>query len=229
MKTTIAVTAVFLTAATGAVLAGPKHHHGDVIVTVEAGRLITATEHDDTLEHERVFGGELGELIPGFGDEPGFEGHGLPALTQVGFDILDALRIWNGSDFGAISPSTLTLELAPGVPGSPSATTPALPGFVPGFIFGTADEEGEFHQHIGMTLNAPGDEGVYLVQLRAFSPTDTSGGLVPSESFWLVLNNGMDENTHDAAIDYVRSVIVPAPGALLVSAGMVLAGIRRRR
>lgn len=227
--TTCMMTAAMLAVAAAGAFAGSKEHHGDVVITVDDGRLMTATEHKGKLEPERVFGGELGKVIPGFGDEPGFEAVSLPAFTRVGFDILDAARVWNGGDFDLLSSGTFTLELAPGVPGSPSATTPIVPGVVPGFVFGTADEEGGFHQHIGMMLNAPAGEGVYLLQLRLLSPADTSGILAPSEPFWLVLSNGADEKAHDAAMEYVRSVIVPAPGA---GVGVLLVGVmglRRRR
>jgi hypothetical protein len=144
----------------------------------------------------------------------------------VGFDILDAARMWDGSDFDALSSGLFTMELAPGVPGSPSATTPGVPGSVPGFVIATADGDGTFHQHIGMTLGAPADSGVYLLSLRLW---DESGALGTSDSIWFVLNNGMSEADHEAAIAYVESVLVPGPSVagLLGLAGF--AGLRRRR
>jgi len=211
MKTAV----MMMLACVGTAVAGEKKHQ-DVEVSVVGGQLVT---------EGRVFGAELGELIPNFGNEPGFEGVSLPAFTSVGFDILDSARLWDGSSFDGLSSGLLTLELAPGVPGSPSATTPTAPGIVPGFVFASADASGEFHQDIGMTLGAPAGSGIYLLSLLLW---DESGALGPSDPFWFVLNNGMSEEDHDAAIAYVESVVVPSPGAGLLAIGG-LAPLRRRR
>lgn len=221
------IAAAMVSGLTSSVMAGPKpHEHSDVIVAPIAGQLTTNSEHDEMLELSRVFAGELGELAPNFGSEPGFASDTLPAFTQVGFNIMDSLRVWNGSDFGAISSGTMTIELAPGVPGTPSATTPTSPGIVNGFAFSTADSDGVMHQDLGMTLNAPAGAGVYLLQLRLI---DTSGALNASAPFWFVLNNGADELEHDAAVKYVETVLVPTPGITAMFGVFTLAAWGRRR
>lgn len=206
---------MMMLACVGTAVAGEKKHQ-DVEVSVVGGQLVT---------EGRVFGAELGELIPNFGNEPGFEAVSLPAFTSVGFDIMDSARLWDGSSFDVLSSGLLTFELAPGVPGSPSATSPAVPGIVPGFVFASADASGEFHQDIGMTLGAPAGSGIYLLSLRLW---DESGTLASSDPFWFVLNNGMSEEDHEAAIAYVESVVVPSPGVGAIGiAGF--ACVRRRR
>lgn len=190
--------------------------HQDVVITAVDGVLTTQS---------RVYGADLGEIVPNFGDEPGYESETLPAFAGIGFDLLDAARVWDGSDFDAVSASTVRFDLAPGVPGSPSVATPVAPASVAGFVIATADEFGSLHQHLGMTLNSPADPGIYLVQLRLWEST---GALAASAPIWFVLNNGADEAEHDAAMAYAETVIVPSPGVGMVVGVVGLCGGRRR-
>jgi hypothetical protein len=57
----------------------------------------------------------------------------------------------------------------------------------------------------------------------------TGGGFAESDSFYIVFNQNSDEAVHDAAIDYVREFIVPAPGAAGLLAVSGLVAMRRRR
>lgn len=196
---------------------GAMAQHQDVIVTPVGGVLTTQA---------RVYGADLGAIVPNFGDEPGFESDTLPAFAELGFDVMDAARVWDGSDFDALSASVITIELAPGVPGTPSVVTPAAPGVVAGYVIAAADEFGTLHQHLGMTLGAPASAGVYLLQLRLW---EGSGAVGASEPLWIVLNNGADELEHDAAIAYVEEVLVPSPGLGLMAVAGLGAVVRRRR
>lgn len=208
-------------ACAGLALAGGETGHADVEIGVDAGRLVTGRTDGGAFVRERVYGSDLGEVVPNFTDEPGFEADDgtLTPNTLLGFTIMDALRVWNGSDFATVSDSTMTLAFL-----TLNVTTPDAPGeTVDGFNF-LVDADGGLHDHPAFQLNAPASTGVYLLQLRF-----TGGGFDASDPFYIVFNQNEDELVHDAAIDYVRSVIVPTPGA---AGALALAGVactRRRR
>lgn len=172
----------------------------------------------------RVFGADLGEAPnpAGFGDEPGFYADALSANVDVGFDFLDALRVWDGTDFDAAASESLTLSK-----GLDSATTPGTPNaFSPGFIFGASDSSGNLHDHMEFALSVPGSVGVYLLTLQM---TADEPGVMASKPIFIVLNNGEDEEIHDAAVEYVESTI-PAPGGVACLGVLVGAcSIRRTR
>lgn len=195
----------------------------DGVVTTGVG------DHDDQLISsigERVFAADMSLVGSNWvGDEPGIfiEAGSMPDGVGVGFVLEAALRRWDGTgevDFSTIPSQALTLEFGPF-----SATTAATDGDVAGFsIAYDATSPTGFDEHWDLLLDASAGEGVYLLQLRF-----TVDGFQDSLSTWTVLNAGLDESTHDAAIDYVERVIVPAPGAaMLLGLGGLMATRRRR-
>jgi hypothetical protein len=76
--------------------------------------------------------------------------------------------------------------------------------------------------------NAP--DGVYLVGLTLTLP---GSGLADSDPIYLVYNNGLDEQIHDEAIDWVQAQLVPEPSTWLLAAlggsAAAIARLRRRR
>lgn len=212
---------------------GPaEEEHFDVWVQVEGNQIRTGSFQEDLggdifTPGVRVFGVELGEISPNFADDPGFYSESLPAGFELGFNMTESLRVWNGSDFSQTASSDMTAWFAFGVPGSPSATTPASPGgFTPGFNFATADGTGFIDDHPEFVLNAPATDGVYLLQLEL---TTTASGILNSEPFWIVFNQNSDEETHDAAIEWVETNLVPTPGGTCLIAPAALFASRRRR
>ncbi len=205
----------------------------DVLLHVVDDTLVTGSwsHTGDTIveERERVFAFEWGNGEgENISDEPGFFAEaGTLAGMSWGVNFVDAVRVWNGSDFSAVSPSTVTYELL----GAEMDTPGSAGGFTPGFAVPVGG--GGFDDHFEIVLNAPLDgsaDGVYLIAMELFA-TDSVRGGVPanSETFWFVGNFGGDEIDHEAAIEYVEDVLVPAPGgaALLALGGMAAA--RRRR
>lgn len=204
-------------------LAGGDHdhaHEGDVYLAVENARIITGIFDDiDGFEPERVFGVELGEIVPGAADEPGFDNASGTFVngTALGVHFRSALSIWDGAGLASAT-QTMTFEFGP-----QSMVSGA--GFVSGFDIAVGADD-EWHEHYDMFISDALAIGVYVLELELFS---TDPGLSTSAPFWFVFNNGESELVHDEVIEYVETVLVPAPAAagLLGLAG--LAATRRRR
>lgn len=206
----------------------------DIFVGFDGARLTTNRIVEDGAggffaEPARVFTGVFGEAgIPGFADDPGYFSTGVLAEgTAIGFNVRDALRRWNGSDFDAIAGETITLARAFGVPGLPEVTTPALAGgFVPGFVFAAADASGTFDEHVDLVLSDPGATGIYLLQLELFiGPGRGAGASLP---YWIVMGNEADKADLASAAAHVEAFIVPAPGPAVLMLTGLAAGRRRR-
>lgn len=224
MKTgLIGATAVAMTA--GVALADG----GDYGLLVQGGQVQTGIgDHGAgviTDVGERVFAADL-ELLGAFweAEEPGIfiEEGSLPDNTQVGFVIEAALLYWDGTGPVNFSSTTdaMTLEFGPS-----SVTTPAVDGDVSGFdINFDADQVGGFDEHYDFLMDNTAATGIYLLQKRF-----TLSGFADSDSTWTVFNAGLDEATHDTAIDWVETNLVPAPGAVGLLAMGGLAATRRRR
>jgi hypothetical protein len=206
-------------------------HEGDVGIRLNGSQLETYLVSKDErplrgAPVERVFGSELGSIEFGpFGnDEPGYFTDSLTEGTAIGFNIRAELKRWNGAGFDGSIDETMTMAKFFGTPGEISRTTSS--GFVGGFDFATVTGGG-FDEHLAQILNGSGgdpSDGIYLLELELTSPSFTT-----SDPFWVVFNLNQDEVDHDAAIDWVVSNLVPAPGAM---APLALAGpfmLRRRR
>jgi hypothetical protein len=140
--------------------------------------------------------------------------------TPVGFDILAALRVWNGTDFSTTT-ATISLSLGPLGP----ITTPPTDMVVPGFFI-PATEEGEWHHHPTFTINPDADPGSYLLQLRVLTQ---DGSLGPSLPFWEVWNYGDTPQNQEAAFNWVQENLIPAPFGLWMLATPSFFALRRRR
>ena len=174
---------------------------------------------------ERVFAAELS--LSGdnwFAGEPGIfiEQGSLPDNTQVGFTLTQALMYWDGT--GAVSFSAAAQAMTLGF--GPVSVSTALDGSpVAGFSLNyDADQIGGFDEHLDYTIDASASAGIYLL-----ANTFSLSGASDSEVIFTVFNAGLDDAFHDEAIEYVESVLVPAPGAMSVLALAGLGGMSRRR
>lgn len=183
---------------TGAALA---QHTGDVLVENIDNRLTTGLLQGRTTIHDhRIFAAEFGEVFRNFTDEPGFDspaGAFAPGST-IGFNVLDALRSWDGGGFGSPASSTLTISFA-------NLSIETGSGFVEGFGLPVA-QNGEWHRHLNFILNEPAPPGIYLLALELWSDDP---GLERSEPFYIVFNQEMDELIHDEAIEWAERYLVP--------------------
>lgn len=187
---------------------GPKEPHADIWIRIVDGAIVTGsitegTPGDPIAENERVFAADLGEdpKLPFAAAEPGFQS--LPSDETAGavfsFSVTGPLLAWTGSNVET-SDLTMTIEFGPS-----SVTTDD--GAVLGFNF-AAQPSGLMHDHFFYYLNgSDGGEpapGVYLLPM-SFSGSNPL--YAPSETFWVVFNNGLAEEDHDAAIAYAEKYL----------------------
>ena len=194
---------------------------------MENGQIQTAGFVDSTstvLPNLRVFGYDFGEDPgqPYFAQDPGFNASadsGLPSGSQLLFNIVGAgglglpanLSYWNGvGDVAfAVTPAdeSLTLNF-----GSQNRVADDSTAFVAGFSLQTVGASGTIHRHLNAFLNGVSGNptaGIYLLSLELES-SDPS--IVKSLPFFVLYNNGLSEDAHDLAIEWVeRNVVVPEP------------------
>jgi hypothetical protein len=187
--------------------------HTDVLLTLPPGGAQFTTGAFDfnggqtIASAARVFRGRFGEAgQPDFTDDPGFTAPSgtLPAQMLVGFDIADAVRVWDGADFDALSPSTITCERFASVATSPGGIGQTTPGF----WIDTTGAAGGLHVHMDYYLDAPASDGIYLLtlQVRTNHPT-----IAHPEPIFVVfdMNNAGGSAAVDAAVAYVESLLAP--------------------
>lgn len=227
--------------------------HFDFTPRVEGNQVVTGG-HDDVegtdVDILRVNGYDFGETPgdpynigdPGFNTQGASTFTGASTLRLAGLPIEGAyLRYWDGTGAPAFdqAPANVSLMLS----GSPTryATftgdgvtyTPSSPSSL---LVGTFSGSGAMHVHLGTSIFADGDqiegtvpEGAYLL---AFELSNPGTGVTTSDPLYIVYNNGLDEEVHDAAMDHVQSTLVPEPatfGALGAGAAGLLMRRRRRQ
>ncbi|MFO0860787.1 MAG: hypothetical protein U0570_09550 [Phycisphaerales bacterium] len=195
--------------AAGASSAGAQHLV-DIAIGQAQGRIATGVfqvqgVNVTPLLSQRVFIAEFGQF-PGFTNSPGLDsmvGAFQPA-SQIGFNILKALRKWNGFAFpqgsAGIPPEQMQIKLGP-----PANTrlTPLTDTVVTGFSLAvsTGTNAGEFHHHPGFTLLDPASDGLYLLELQLWS---TQSGLGASEPYWMVFSQNATEGDLKLAASWVK-------------------------
>lgn len=195
----------------------------------------------ETASNVRVFGYDFGENVEdpyNIGD-PGFNTQGASAFTAGSTLRLagtGTLQYWDGT--GEVhftsAPTDVTLALA----SSPtramtfsSSSVTYTPAGAATLTVGTFASNGGLHVHLGSSIFSDGDQlpdsvaqGIYAIQVIA----TTSIGQV-GDPIWIVFNNGLSEEQHDAAMGAIESTLVPEPAALTTLAVGSLALLARRR
>lgn len=217
--------------ALAAVAAPVFAHGGDVGLIIQNNRITTGLVVDDgtggevVQPGERVFAGDIGLIVPGFGDEPGFfaDADAFPDNAPVGFNIVAAIRKWDETNSTwAAAAENLRLERPDG---AVDVITPATDIFTPGWSF-TFPAVGEFDDHPNFYVQNRTGPGVYLLALR-FWTNDPS--IADSDTAWLVINDLAEEAVHAAAIEYTEEFVIPAPAAAVLLTAAPTLMLRRRR
>ena len=198
----LSVTCVF------APLARAEEAHADIWVTASGNSLLTGGWDHTTGEiiapSLRVFEGELGidPAFPFSGDEPGI-GSDLVGTTLT-MNLLVGLGAWNGAGFDA---STSVLLASYGGQDALSSIGGSFNFLVsPGL---------DLHPEYTLLGAGGGDpaNGIYLASF-----TFSSGAYATSDTLFAVLNLGMSELDHEAAVAWTEANLVPAPGAIAMLA-----------
>ncbi len=197
------IVSTVLSAVTLAAHAQP--HGGDIVLSIHADRIATNTvDEDGSVSPHRVFESEFGALD--FTDEPGFDSDSgvFPPLSQIGFSIRRALRLWNGSAFPADPTGIPAERIRIRKSGFGDVLTPTTDTLTPGFAIDVSSS-GEFHQHLGYTLQSPNAPGIYLLELELWS---SAPAILTSDPFWIVFNNDLSEDDHALALEWTLNNLI---------------------
>jgi hypothetical protein len=199
---------------------------GDIFLYPAGASLRTGLMSEDgltTTPNVRVFFAELGEDVPNFTAEPGWQSPDgtFSGPGTITFTINRALRKWNGFDCSTVDGS-MALSFGPLGP----IVSPAVDSPVPGFSL-PVDDLGGLHDHPDYELLAPAGDGVYLLDLTFGT---SFAALGPSEPVWILFGQNAGEADSLAAYEWAVAN-VPSPGWASCSAfgGLWAAGRRRRR
>jgi hypothetical protein len=214
-------------------------HEGDVAIKIINNKIVVGDWILDgvSLEPCPVFAGRFNDTgeNPNWTDEPGFDSaaNTWPVPSSVSFNILDAVRRWDGSDFDEVASQRIQLSYA-----SQSVVTPVTPSIVAGFSVGVSSN-GAWHRHLGLELldssyvNGFAEDGIYELTLELLS---SNPSIAKSDPFHLVLRQDENSNDgigtlaqHEAAVAYVESVPEPGTMAMLFVAAVAIAGTMWRR
>ncbi len=218
----VAAIAALLVIATGA----HALDEGDIGLFVgDDDRIFTGLAVDGQIVPANVF---TARLSNSFASDPGYDSHPgtFKPDTRLGVNSLTTLRLWEGSDTGfrELDPDdeeTVTFIWGPPFAQQLATTTQGFGFADDATLTASVDSHGEYHRHIGMRLDEPARDGVYLLELEKYSndaslaPTHRAayGEYGASDPFWLLLNQNADDQL-TAAADYVREHLA-GPGLLV--------------
>ncbi|MEL6498313.1 MAG: GC-type dockerin domain-anchored protein [Planctomycetota bacterium] len=197
----------------GVVAAQPGIHEGDIVLGVDVDRLAVSDGTTDDLTGDFIwtecaFGVELESFART--PNPGFDTlfNTFPPSSAIAYAHRAALRQWNGSDFDTISAETLRMSFGPLAGATTPPSDPSTPVLGP---FVGVNSNGEYHNHFtfrlelgGSPADGPESQGVFLAELEM---QIDDGSLLPSDPFWLVINNNADSAEVIAALDYARTQV----------------------
>jgi hypothetical protein len=210
-------------------------HAGDIEIEIDDGILHThGAAHTAFANGWNIFEGDFGDTAggPWRTDDPGFDSADgtFAAGTQVWYRGIGTLQFWTGSVWQAMAadvskPEWLRLD------GNLGEETffrfGGVDGDVTGLI-GEAGADGKIHEHLDMRVARATGHGAPAVGAYLFTLQLESLTLGTSQPFYLVMNNGLDDDAFEAS---VMALAVPEPStwALMLAGAGVLAGVARRR
>ncbi len=211
--------------------------HYDVAPYLVDGQLLTGGKDHDGNSVEPsiyVYGFEFGEdaADPFNPADPGVQqaaGVGnLPQGAKLSYNVLSDLLYWNGESdtVGWSSPASAVITLGMNSSANDRTLT-GTSGAQAGELIQSVSTGGYVHKHFVTSLfadsslpsNVPGEVGyvepevgVYAFRLN-LTLTLTDGTVYTSSPIWIVMNNGVSEESHDAAM---ASLAVPEPSSLAI-------------
>ena len=185
-------------------------HETDIIIRFNAGTIETGGVDAVTgipAFPRRVFPGTF--AANGFTNDPGIDSDTglLPSSQRVGFDFVDGLRVWNGTDFLQYSTTPIRIRF-----GGLSAVTPLFATSAAGFGLAPLSS-GQFHRHLGFTLCAnpsdpvpctviPAEPAVYLLQLSLWTTVQNVSNSAP---YFIVFNRNAESQAFTDALRFVEN------------------------
>lgn len=158
----------------------------------------------------RVYSARLDDgSLPHFENFPGFNAclDTFETGSTVGFNLVDALRRWDGEDFDEV-PADETMFVSSGGGDPIFIETPLdAGGFAPGFGLALIPDSGSMHTHVQYFLVSSDGEpepGVYLLTLEV---TSTQPDLAPSDPLFIVFADGVSTEEFEAAEEFAQTLI----------------------
>lgn len=216
----LGISAIALCAPLNSAFASEEEPHADIYVWADNGQLRTGSWDHDTEQvidsNWRVFSADLGEdpELPFAIDEPGISSNLVG--TTLSMYLYQGMSRWTGSGFVS-SDHVLSLSY-----GGQSATTTSS-GSISFLVIDDLDLHPDYSLAAADGTSDP-TSGIYVAAFRF-----EAAGFDQSAPLWVVFNLGSDETDHDAAIEWVQTNLVPAPGALSLLALLGARSGRRRR
>jgi hypothetical protein len=227
---------------------------GDLVPRLSGSQIVTdgiSDEDGSTATNLRTYQYTLGELSPGYTEDPGFQPQttsGLPGGSFLGFNTVGALLYWNGVGVPNFVPVTSGAQLEFYL-GPSTHYVGGSSGAADGFVIQELTASGSGHRHLnaqllgvpsstgsyidslGITYDAPLD-GIYAV---AIETTDSVAEItdpadLSSAPDYLVYDQNLSDATLSAGADALNATLVPEPGSLMVvGIGSALLICRGRR
>lgn len=228
--------------------------HYDFVPKIENGKIYTAGHDDEATDpalidvsYLPVGGFDFGEILddPYNINDPGFNTLGPSAFqagTQLRFQPLSIssgsfIQYWSGSGSPAFSPAPagVSLQLAASptryVTYTPTSATVTTSPSASSLLIGTFASNGSIHVHLNASIFLDGAQdpdsiptGAYLISFKLLNPGTS---LADSDPLYIVFNNGLTEELHDAAIDAVASSIPEPTDAVALLPALALLNRRR--
>lgn len=188
-------------------------HAGDINLSIVDGAISTSAFDGAALSAERVFGTTFGDTgVPRFTSNPGFEA--LPGTftpgSRTGFTPRTGLARFTGAGLEPVTVERLEIKFL-------TLVSVVGPEPVAGFDL-AVQSNGGWHRHLNYRLFAEGGKlpssGIYVVEMEFYS---TDGVTLPSEPFWLVLNDGASAGDFANALAWVADNLAggaPCPADL---------------
>lgn len=220
--------------------------HFDFVPEVVNGQIATGGHDDEEgvdVDSLRVGGYDFGEVPEdpyNIGD-PGFNTNGVSTFVGGSSLRLTAgpvngafLSYWDGT--GPVNFTTAPAGASLSLSGSPTrslsltgTSATYLPASSDSLLVGTFAANGALHQHLGSSLASLTGTPAVGAYLISFELTNPGGAASASDPLYVVYNNGLSEETHDAAISAVEASLVPEPTTLAMLAaggGLLLRRVR---